>query len=530
VIGHGTSSYRTWTWLVTVLAVLFLVFSTAAVALAGETAVRFGITKDGRFTQAIGLGIARGEFVAFADADVILSDVYLIGVNGTQLQQITQPFGAILKVPTEGYTDTVTIKMDGVYVARAPNGAYAKLCLCGTYIMGMSAGSTYEEYRVSYAVTAPASASTPDSGSTATPVAPAQTGQLTATSDGATVALTWSGFGTTNDGFYVFRREEGGTYDTPSTDFSVSGTSYSDSRVAVGKTYYYAVKGYKDGTYTTSSNEAAVTVKAAAAATRRVVKLQVNNDQASVNGQAVKLDVPPQLIEDRTMVPLRFVAEALGAKLDWDGTAKRITFTSGGRKVILWVGKKAAEVDGAESALDVAPTIVADRTMVPLRFVSERMGAKLLWNAADKTIELTSGGDAGAAPVPEPAPAPEPKTEEPQAVPDLSKNPFIGFYVGVRVPGVAYVNDFAWSSVLTISPGVMTRGTLLISADGTYAWNSSWDDRLIEGKWQIGSEGLVLIKAQEGKNWTVSSSSASAGGGDILIWDGSTWYVADRQR
>ena len=79
------------------------------------------------------------------------------------------------------------------------------------------------------------------------------------------------------------------------------------------------------------------------------------------------------------MVPLRLVAEALGAAVAWDGEARRVDIAYGGQLLKLFVGV-------AAEGLDVPPYIKNDRTMVPLRYIMETFGADVSWNAADKSI------------------------------------------------------------------------------------------------------------------------------------------------
>lgn len=135
------------------------------------------------------------------------------------------------------------------------------------------------------------------------------------------------------------------------------------------------------------------------------VNLQVGNRTATVNGVGTLLDVPPQLIGGRTLVPLRFLVEALGANLEWEGTEQRITITAGARKVVIWVDRPQAIIDGVSTTLDVPPTILDGRTMVPLRFVSENLSADLAYNPDDQSIVITRGATA-APPVPDPLPSP----------------------------------------------------------------------------------------------------------------------------
>jgi hypothetical protein len=60
---------------------------------------------------------------------------------------------------------------------------------------------------------------------------------------------------------------------------------------------------------------------------KKIIKLQIGNKIAYVDGNELTLDVPPQIINGRTMVPVRFISEGLGAEVGWDGATKTVTIT-----------------------------------------------------------------------------------------------------------------------------------------------------------------------------------------------------------
>lgn len=109
-----------------------------------------------------------------------------------------------------------------------------------------------------------------------------------------------------------------------------------------------------------------------------------------INGKPVKSDVPAQLIGGRTMVPARAVFEALGAGVDWADATRTVTVTYLSHSVSARIGSRTATVDGRSVALDVAPIIVNDRTLVPLRFIAEAIGATVGWlpDSRTATVEL----------------------------------------------------------------------------------------------------------------------------------------------
>lgn len=123
------------------------------------------------------------------------------------------------------------------------------------------------------------------------------------------------------------------------------------------------------------------------------------------------------------------------------------------------------------------------------------------------------------------------KTEEPKEAEQVDTGSYGGIHFGTYqywVPGVAYVtHDYSNSqTVLVTSSGSgVLPGGIRIKADKTYIWNSSWDGKVITGNWSESTDPdypMVLLNAQEGKNWMVGKSTDS--GSDIILWDGSIWY------
>lgn len=131
------------------------------------------------------------------------------------------------------------------------------------------------------------------------------------------------------------------------------------------------------------------------AASVRIV-LTVGKVAATVGGATVKLDAAPYInkASGRTMVPMRFIGEAFGATVTWDAPTRRVFVeTKGSLKhkpllMIMTIGSTHATVNNKTVTLDVAPAIVTGRTFVPLRVISETLGAKVTWTAATRTIAI----------------------------------------------------------------------------------------------------------------------------------------------
>lgn len=106
-----------------------------------------------------------------------------------------------------------------------------------------------------------------------------------------------------------------------------------------------------------------------------------------VDGKTVVFkDAPPQVVVGRTMVPLRGVFEAIGAYVEWDGEHQTITAKRNNEVVEMRLGDKVAKKNGAEILLDALPKVIRGTTMVPLRFVSEALGAKVSFDKGNNRV------------------------------------------------------------------------------------------------------------------------------------------------
>lgn len=106
-----------------------------------------------------------------------------------------------------------------------------------------------------------------------------------------------------------------------------------------------------------------------------------------VNGKEVKTDSPAFIKDGRTMVPVRFISEALGLKVGWDQKTRTVTVGEGASSMKLVIGTKAiVRADGKKTAIDVPAMIKGGRTMVPIRAIGELSGAKVDWNGANREV------------------------------------------------------------------------------------------------------------------------------------------------
>ena len=108
------------------------------------------------------------------------------------------------------------------------------------------------------------------------------------------------------------------------------------------------------------------------------------------NGKNIVCDVPPIIRDGRTLVPVRAIAEASNAEVSWNEQKRQVYIKSGKKEIYLTIDSETAVVDGEKVALDVGSTIIEGRTMVPVRFVAETFGYNVAWNGTERIVNLTS--------------------------------------------------------------------------------------------------------------------------------------------
>ncbi|OQB15000.1 MAG: hypothetical protein BWY15_00815 [Firmicutes bacterium ADurb.Bin193] len=127
----------------------------------------------------------------------------------------------------------------------------------------------------------------------------------------------------------------------------------------------------------------------------------------TIDGKLQAFDPPAMIRNDRTMVPMRAIFEIMGATVDWDEATSTVTATKGNTTITLTIGSTEAKLNGQPLTLDVAPFTHNDRTMVPLRFISESLGAAVQWSGTTNTVILASNKPDDKIPAATPMPRPE---------------------------------------------------------------------------------------------------------------------------
>lgn len=119
------------------------------------------------------------------------------------------------------------------------------------------------------------------------------------------------------------------------------------------------------------------------------ITLQVDSNTINIGSRSVTIDTAPVIIDGRTLIPVRGVSEAMGGNVDWNNDTKTVTITLGSNKVEMTIDSKTAYFNNKAQTLDVAPVVLNGRTMLPARFIAESFGFNVNWDNDTKTISIT---------------------------------------------------------------------------------------------------------------------------------------------
>jgi N-acetylmuramoyl-L-alanine amidase len=108
----------------------------------------------------------------------------------------------------------------------------------------------------------------------------------------------------------------------------------------------------------------------------------------SLNGKLLTPEVAPRLNGNTTMVPVRIVSEQMGAKVTWLGDVRKVEIEQGNKNILLTIDSKVASVNGTSTTLEEPAINVAGNTLVPARFVAEQLGLQVEWNDATRSVNL----------------------------------------------------------------------------------------------------------------------------------------------
>jgi len=212
------------------------------------------------------------------------------------------------------------------------------------------------------------------------------------------IVLSWRDNSDNEEGFKLERRKIGEAKFEIVQTLPPNMTAFRDEGLEPGMTYYYRIFAFNAAGSSLPSNTVEVKTKGGGEPPipqKIVIILKIGSKVISVNGKDSLMDVTPTIIEGRTLLPIRYVVEALGGKVDFEANTKKITIIMRDIKIEMWINNPVAYVNGKKVQIDpdnpnIKPLVVPPgRTLVPLRFVAENLGCKVDWEPNEKKITIT---------------------------------------------------------------------------------------------------------------------------------------------
>ena len=151
---------------------------------------------------------------------------------------------------------------------------------------------------------------------------------------------------------------------------------------ADGKVIDVTKAGDNKYTFTMPAGKVNIAVTTKAADYQNKIVLQIGNRNILENNKTITNDVAPVIVDNRTMVPIRVITETLGGTAHWDADTQTVTLNIDGKTLTMTIGQTI-------SGFDAAPIILNDRTYVPVRYVAERLGAMVEWDGMTQQIIIT---------------------------------------------------------------------------------------------------------------------------------------------
>jgi hypothetical protein len=211
------------------------------------------------------------------------------------------------------------------------------------------------------------------------------------------IKLSWSP-SDHSSGYWIYRSTVKSELGERVNGKPVFGGAYVDVNVDSDTTYFYTIKvADESGETVTLETVTGEITDSDIIGKRGYILMKIGDDTMNVNGEIKEIDpgrgTAPILINDRTMVPIRAIIETIGGTAEWNESERKILLTANNHRIEMWIGRTDIRVGGAPAEMDVEPTIINDRTLLPLRFVAENIGCPIEWIGSTREIMIVYASD-----------------------------------------------------------------------------------------------------------------------------------------
>ena len=178
--------------------------------------------------------------------------------------------------------------------------------------------------------------------------------------------------------------------------------TYNDPSVFAGNAYSYRVRAYNANENSNYSNTVTVNIPTgttppsnSTTTPATTLRFVIGESKFLWNSIVQPMEVAPIIREDRTLLPIRYVAEPLGAQVLWNQMERKVSIKTATRTIELWIDNNTATVDGNQVMIDplnsnVMPIVIPPgRTMLPLRFIADNLDCNVQWNANASEVVVT---------------------------------------------------------------------------------------------------------------------------------------------
>ncbi len=201
------------------------------------------------------------------------------------------------------------------------------------------------------------------------------------------ITLTWRDNSDIEDGFIIWAQPTGNNYSKLATVKSDS-EKYVINNLEPDTEYRFKVTAYNANGESDYSNETI-----AKTAVQNEMKLKINQKIYAINGQEKLMDTVPIIIQDRVFLPLRSIAEGLGAEVEWNPLQNKAIVKTSDKIIQLTLDSNKAIINGQETLIsaenpDIRPIVVDERILLPLRFIAEGLHQNIEWNPTEQVITI----------------------------------------------------------------------------------------------------------------------------------------------